>query len=40
MAMVKPDDKDLITDIEQCIRDCGFSIFEIRYGNNSGYDKA
>ena len=38
-AKVKPDTIDHPADIEQCIRDCGFSILEVRYGTNSGYAK-
>ena len=37
LAMVKPDAKDRIADIEQCICDRVYFILEIRYGNNSGY---
>ena len=37
LAMIKPNTLDSLADIEQCIRDRGFSILEVRYGTNSGY---
>ena len=40
LDMLKPDAKDRLADIEQCIRDRGFSILEVRYGTNSSYGKA
>ena len=40
LAMVKPDAKDRLADIEPCMNDLGFSILEVRYGTNSGYGKA
>ena len=40
LAMVKRNAIDRLADIEQCIRDFGFTILEVRYGTNSGYDKA
>ena len=38
-AIAKPDVIDRLADIEQCIRDNGFSILEVRYGANFGYNK-
>ena len=40
LAMIKPDAMDHLDDIEQCIRDRRFSILEVRYGTNYGYDRA
>ena len=40
LAMIKPNATHRLADIEQCIRECGFSILEVRCGTNSGYAKA